>query len=256
MVGTVYRPIKSDRFSQGFGEAKTCINQTTRKVVAKTPPTDVGVCPVGYVDLYKVALRMDGHSGEDWGAVRAEPVVFPVDIPVMEWIAQNHIDKDGGVGVDVFSLHPVPGLGYIKFRFWHLLKSSVYDGQIVKFGDVIGLGDSTGLSTKDHVHWSLKQTSETTRIKFGELFRTKFGVTLNNTNGYYGALNFRLYFDFVNVWANDVVKQRIAEAKADFPVENKEVIAELEKQVVVLTLRVKIATLMKQLAELLKGRKK
>ena len=176
----IYRPIQTNRLTQAFGENKACINRQG-KVTAKT-----GIfCPVGYTDFY-ISIGMIGHNGEDWACWRGEPVYFPVD---GEFIIKTEVDKDGGVGVNAISKEQFEG-SFIKFKFWHLQSVAVYDGQVVKAGDLIGCGDSTGASSGDHLHWSMKRCSAE-------------GNVINRNNGFYGAIDFRPFFE--NVFVLDVL---------------------------------------------------
>lgn len=198
----VYRPIKTNWQTQKFGEDKACakLNEQGKAIRPfKVISTKDGVCPQGYASLYRL-LGMKGHSGEDWQAWHGEPIFFPVDAPT-QWWAKNEKDKDGGIGVDIISKSPVDLGGrkeYIKFRFWHLKESAVYDGQEVSFGDYIGRCDNTGASSGDHLHWSMKICDAN-------------GVPLERNNGYYGATDFSPYFE--NVFVLNEVKRRQIQVK-------------------------------------------
>jgi len=182
---TIYRPIKTNRLNQSFGDSKVCVTRLG-KVISKYPHTNEGVCPLGTKDLYE-SLGMKGHSGEDWALYRGEPVYHAGDFIGK---AKTEVDKHGGIGVDVQN-------DKFKIRYWHLQKVAVYDGQTINPGQIIGYGDSTGLSSGDHLHWSLKEVEN--------------GRTKNKDNGYYGAIDFRPYFvnEFV-VDALGVEAQKIA----------------------------------------------
>jgi len=117
----------------------------------------------------------------------------------MEWKARDATDSDGGIGVDIISKSEVTigdYTGYIKFRFWHYHAFSVNTGDSVKFGDLIGLCDSTGASSGNHLHFSGKYCDEN-------------GIGLRKDNGYYGAFDFRLYATFINVFVLDYVKKEL-----------------------------------------------
>ena len=64
-------------------------------------------------------------------------------------------DADGGKGVDIVFQDPDTGAWY-QLKEWHLLEAKVYDGQKIRSGDLIGLCDSTGASSGDHLHEGLK----------------------------------------------------------------------------------------------------
>lgn len=158
-----------------------CIGHTG-KVVSKWPWSNTGTCPAGYKDLYK-SLGMDGHNGEDWSLWYGEPVYHAGDF---DGVAKTEVDKSGGIGVDVI------GDDY-KLRYWHLKAVAVYDGKKIQMGDLIGYGDSTGLSSGNHLHWSLKKVNSS-------------GRTLNKDNGFLGAIDFRPYFE--NTFVLDVLDIR------------------------------------------------
>lgn len=174
---TIYRPIKTNRKTQGFGDNIACSKIGVRpfQVVTKQ-----GQCPAGYQDFYK-ALGMLGHNGEDWATWHGEPLYHGGDyVGVMK----SEIDSDGGIGVNIISKdkHLIDGeMTYIKLKYWHLKAAIGYDGKIVNPGDMIGLCDSTGASSGDHLHWSLKPCDSK-------------GNNTDPGNGYYGAVDFTPYF--------------------------------------------------------------
>ena len=190
------RPIQSPFLSQKWGENKACINIHNRKITA----TRSGKCPSGTMNFYK-AMGLKGHNGQDNGTYFREPVFFPV-IADTEWKCKIEKDHDGGIGLDVFSTKPIllkmlppqageqareqfkkwGGYMYIKLRFWHAESNLVEHGDMVKVGDLIQLSDSTGASSGNHVHWSLK-------------FVDKEGITMDKNNGYYGAVDFTLWYE-------------------------------------------------------------
>lgn len=189
----IYRPLKSDRLTQGFGENKACVNNQN-KVLTKIGET----CPSGYVPLYQ-KFGLKGHNGRDNYCWRGEPIYFPVALDI-GWKVKTEVDNAGGIGVDVISQkeifisnpnNDIEGLvnnredgyyGFIKLKFWHLQSVAVHDGQTIKFGDLIGYGDSTGLSSGDHLHWSIKMCDI-------------MGRATNNWNGYTGAFDDTKFYD-------------------------------------------------------------
>ena len=173
--------------------------------------TQLGLCPVGTIPFYK-ALGLDGHNGEDWKTWNGEPLYFPVKADT-EWWTRSEIDTEGGIGLDVFSskrihLDKLPEQAgrlarreweendhkvYIKIRFWHLKKVDIPDARRptpedprkapnVVFGQKLGTCDSTGASSGHHLHWSMKIVA-------------KNSMTLDNDNGYTGAVDFSDWFD-------------------------------------------------------------
>ncbi len=203
----IYRPVATDKIVQKFGENLAFVklgidNKPIRpfQVVANT----TGICPDGYTPFYP-AIGLIAHNGTDSLAYRGEPVYFPVLADGIEWQAATEIDQDGGIGVNVRSTQPVAleqlppqaegslnlikrqydllgGKVYLIFKFWHLQKGNVYDKQMVKPGDLIGWADSTGASSGDHLHWSMKISDETSWF------------CLDVDNGYTGAVDFDFWF--------------------------------------------------------------
>lgn len=179
----IYRPIKSDRKTQGWGESRACVRVSGgilnyNNVVGKKG----GVCPIGYQDLYS-SLGLRGHNGEDWATYHREPLYFPVDFPEAGgWFSVDASDTNGGLGIDVISKNKVTLNGrtdHIKFRFWHL--DTAWKDKGVGLGEIIGYCDNTGASSGTHVHWSVKWCDEN-------------GRSLDKNNGYYGAWDFSPYF--------------------------------------------------------------
>lgn len=183
--------MQTNILSQGFGENKACAavdikNNAVRPFRIKRGKDDI--CPVGYKKFYQL-IGMKGHNGEDWSTWHGEPGYFPV-LADTTWRAVNEKDYDGGIGLDVYSNSPIlfndGKKRYVKFRFWHLQESLVSDGEMVTFAQKIMKCDSTGASSGDHLHWSMKIVD-------------KNGRTLNVNNGYTGALDFSEYFENVFV---------------------------------------------------------
>lgn len=226
----IYRPIKTNRKTQSFGESKACAQkdmhgQLAYPIVVKGKKG--GLCPFGFDDFYKM-INMLGHNGEDWATWHGEYLYFPVDAVgknglQMKWWSRSEVDDAGGVGLDIFSadrfhLKELPpqagrlatrewnenkGWVYVKFRFWHLKDILVPDATRpipedprptpnVVLGQLIATCDNTGASSGDHLHWSMKIVAENS-------------MTLDNDNGYTGAVDFSRWFqnDFVvDVLAN------------------------------------------------------
>lgn len=181
----IYRPIKSDRVTQGFGENKACLDRMMKIATVNS----AGFCPAGYQSLYRM-LGMLGHNGIDIASYDGEPCYFST-LDDTEWFAKNETDGRGGVGVEIISTTPIDG-EYVKFIFWHLKKSLVADGQKVIFGQKIGLCDNTGYSTGPHLHWGMKYCKAD-------------GIGKNKDNGYLGAVPFK--------YANTFVLQMIKKLK-------------------------------------------
>ncbi len=214
----IFRPINSNELTQGFGENKACV-RTDSKGVPYRPFQVIGTklfCPLSSIPFYR-ALGMKGHNGYDNSCYYKEPIYFPV-MAECKWWARSEMDADGGVGIDVFSadriyIDELPKEAgklarkewedndkrvYVKLRFWHLydiklgdkplnIQTGVFaDGRPqmkpeIKLGDCIGWGNSTGASSGNHVHWSMKIVA-------------KNSMTLDADNGYYGAVDFSKWY--------------------------------------------------------------
>jgi len=231
----IFRPLKSDWKTQGFGESLACakINKWGNLLIPTVirGKKDGSFCDVGFKDFYKL-IGMNSHNGTDHSCWYGEPIYFPVDANC-EWWVRNYTDNDGGWGLDVFSDRPLdigelpkecgelaisqyngtysePRYGYekgkvfVKFRFHHIKESLLSDSRNnvagkpegyrdvkVKFGDLIALGDSTGASSGNHLHWGMKIVANNSG-------------TLDYDNGWYGAVDFEKYFE--DIFVLDVLK--------------------------------------------------
>lgn len=226
----IYRPIKTNRLSQTFGANNSCARVGSDGKLTKPfqVETKVGAtCPLGFGDFYR-AIGMLGHNGEDWASYHHEPGYFNVDIPGMRWWASVEVDDAQGINLDIHSLEPVsftqdelpPQTSsqvkalweaqgkklYIKFRFTHGSRTFLEDKpkvQVgtfadgspqlkpeVKLGDLIFYSDTTGASSGDHVHRSMK-------------FCAKNSQTIGGDNGFLGAVDDSRWYD--NTFVLDVV---------------------------------------------------
>lgn len=215
MYHTIYRPVQSNRITQHFNENEVCIAGKDKR--AKFPPRYVnarqGTCPDGFIPLYKT-FNMKGHNGLDLATWHGEKL-FHSHKANTTWTAKGASDNSGGLGVDIISDEPLyfsrlpkfvgpeatqlwerqKGFLRVKHRYWHLKSVAVQDGQKVSHGDLIGYCDNTGASTGDHLHWGFK-------------FVDANGKTLDNTNGYYGAVDHEPWF--VNHFIIDIIRRENA----------------------------------------------
>ena len=148
----ILRPLRTDCITQKFGENK--------------------------LPIYK-QMGMLGHNGIDFACWRGEPIYHSANF---EGKAKTEIDMKGGIGVDIISSEKFEDGYYRKLRYWHFQKAAVYDGQIIKMGDLIGWGDNTGMSTGNHLHLGFKRCDEN-------------GEPVDRNNGYYGARDFSQWFE-------------------------------------------------------------
>jgi len=187
---SLFRPTRSKRISQHFGENRAC-SYPNGKIVGKQGHN----CPAGSVDFYK-SIGMLAHNGQDIPGILGEDVVHA---GTFDGYMKIESDYSGGLGVDVISNVELffegkapKGLTtfvnkkthkgvigftcYVKVRYWHLHAQIGYDGKNVSFGQTVGLMGSTGASSGTHLHWSWK-------------FCNEFGRNLLPNNGYYGAFD-------------------------------------------------------------------
>lgn len=237
----IYRPIKTNNKTQGFGDNLSCAKVDPaghlREPIQVVGTAKANVCPVGYKPFYPL-IGMKGHNGEDWATYYAEPIFFPVDIPGVEWEAATEVDDGGGIGVRVRSVQTVPldfippqatgsrnmirtqlaefGGVRLVFLFWHLKSVDVYDKKPVKFGDRIGFADSTGASSGNHLHWSMKVSDRTSWF------------TVDGDNGYTGAIDFSHWFE--NKFVLDVITSRQMSTNTELSPADKVAIIAAQKQ--------------------------
>lgn len=174
----IYRAVKTNLVSQGFGTANTKPN---------------------LLPFYQ-SIDLAGHNGVDWVAMSGEPVYW--DTNGKGLVIETSIDANGGLGVVVSSEDEGK---YYKHRFWHLKEFKCQTGQVVKGGDLLGLADSTGYSTGNHLHRDLKECDANYN-------------TLNHENGYLGAIDMNPFFmnifivDYMNLLKSQIsILQKIIE---------------------------------------------
>lgn len=119
------------------------------------------------VPFYK-SIGLAGHNGEDYILLRGEDIYASHDGTIVE-ISD---DLTAGIGVYLMSHDK-------SFRtvYWHMKAGSVIVSinQTIKAGDKLGQGNSTGMSTADHLHWGVKLYNN--------------GLLLNKDNGYWGSVD-------------------------------------------------------------------
>lgn len=146
--------------------------------------------PLKGVNYFFNDPKYKGHNGLDFFATHGTPIYA-----THEGLAQYQVDTGGGHGVVIISNNQYDmkeGKAYIKTIYWHMvdpLKEPKYASPLVgktgltpvKRGELIGYADSTGNSTGSHLHFGMK------RLKKGS--KEGVWITLNNNNGYNGAID-------------------------------------------------------------------
>lgn len=176
----LFRPTRPYIIGQNFGENMVCSNPDKTGVVTQNPD---GTCPVGKVKLYSL-LGMKGHTGTDLYAPDGWIVRAAHDGIVKE--INTEVERGLGVGIiteDIRDIGP-NGNFYVKTRYWHLKQILVSKDQKVKVGDILGLADSTGLSSASHLHFECKPVAYLPNGTHYNIFQN---------NGYFGAIDPKPY---------------------------------------------------------------
>lgn len=105
---------------------------------------------VDYPGGFYKTIGWDGHNGLDYGCRIGMPIVAAAD-GIVEFCgpAGNHWLLSGGGNV-VLLKHPEHN---VRTEYLHLREASVYPGQVVKQGQVIGRSGNSGASTAPHLHF-------------------------------------------------------------------------------------------------------
>jgi hypothetical protein len=115
-------------------------------------------------EWYK-GFGLPGHEGLDFSVARGSEIYACADGVVAEvrldaeMYAQTH-QGTYAYGNQVRIRHALPEGEYFTV-YAHLLEARVQPGDPIKAGQLVGLGDSTGNSTGDHLHLTLKKTGST-----------------------------------------------------------------------------------------------
>ncbi len=154
-------------------------------------------------------MGLKGHNGIDFSAKTGEPIYWDCDIRGV--VLNTEIDSKGGLGVNVITETEEK---IIKHRFWHLKEFKCVAGQILDSGDLIGIADSTGMSTNPHLH---RDTKIMLKNSLGNYY-------VKEPNNGYGGCE-----DFLPFFTNIFIKDKMAQ---------------LEKQVSLLQKAIEIAKLL------------
>lgn len=101
-------------------------------------------------------VNIDGHNGLDFPYKKRTPIVAPYNMSIAK--AEKH-DREGyGLYVRGFTTSQnIDGnTVFLDIVLGHLDEVVVDTGQNVKQGDLLGYGNSTGLSTANHLHLGIR----------------------------------------------------------------------------------------------------
>lgn len=183
----IYRPVKTNILTQGFGANLACVYPGTYKVVGKYGNT----CPGNSVEFYPT-IGLDGHNGYDLATVDKENVYFNV-VADTKWRTTSEVDTAGGIVLNVFSIDPIKvpepegeiardlwgkqgGKLHVRFIYVHAKQNIDRPDKAVTPGAHIQVADSTGASGGNHVHFGFKYVDMN-------------GDSLDRTNGYMGYVD-------------------------------------------------------------------
>jgi hypothetical protein len=185
----IYRPVKTNILSQGFGENLAC------SVLGSWPPRIVGkygnTCPAGSTEFYPT-IGLKGHNGYDLVTITDENVFFNV-IASTAWRTSGEEDSAGGIVMNVFSESPIEvpepegaeakeewekneGKLYVRFIYVHAKMNVPRPDKTVTPGAHLQVADSSGASGGNHVHFGMK-------------YVTKDGTPIDRHNGYRGYID-------------------------------------------------------------------
>lgn len=137
---------------------------------------------------------LKGHDGVDVAVGRGTPIICPADGVVTSTYSQAQPEK-GGYGNEVRLLTQSKEQ-ILDWVFAHLLTVLVQPKQYVEQGEVLGLVDSTGFSTGDHLHFGFRylQEGKTDNLAITKIYLDKTYTIVDYNNGYFG------YIDPMNVY--------------------------------------------------------
>jgi len=104
-------------------------------------------------------------------------------------VVEIETEPERGLGIGIITTDKyyldTYGDHYIKYRNWHLKTVNVTMGQIVKIGDLLGLADSTGLSSGPHNHFEIKPIEWRIDGSYYNVFQN---------NGFFGSISPELFW--------------------------------------------------------------
>lgn len=227
MNGLIFRCIKPGVISQRFHDNLACVRPDLTVIRGSYP----NACPSGTEKLYE-KLGMKSHGGIDRPCAHKEPIFFDALDFDTKWDMYVEIDNAGGLGIDVATRSAVlkcrepscEEYHHFKRRMWHGESAMVWIAGAVRRLDVpsvyalvagkerakvqedvrpgylLGYGDSTGLSSGNHIHDASKWCDAN-------------ADGIHADNGYYGS--FDDSFMRVDKFIHDELEERAKEAEGD-----------------------------------------
>ena len=143
---------------------------------------------------------MEAHNGIDIAVSRGTPVLAPVDsqVAAINNPTDSQVKKGYGRDIRLLTQSEEGENIYYDQVFAHLLKILVTPGQLVKAGEVIGLVDSTGYSTGDHLHYGVRQVEK--EGQGANVYQNYLGrqyAVFDYNNGYFGYIDPMPFFEAV-----------------------------------------------------------
>lgn len=144
-------PVRPFKINQNFGDNLPCVKNfgDPNQIIVSGP--DNKTCPPGFEKLYQ-NFDMSGHNGTDIMA-GVQNVFSACDGVVVE----KQTVPARGLGLGILTNTPVllkdGSTHFIKVRYWHLKSFNVEVGDKVKLGQIIGISNSTGFSSGNHLHF-------------------------------------------------------------------------------------------------------
>jgi murein DD-endopeptidase MepM/ murein hydrolase activator NlpD len=148
---SIYYPVRPFKIFQHFGDNLACVTDfggPTQRITGSLPN---GTCPPGYDKLYP-KFGMKGHNGLD-----VQAGVQNVYAALSGTVVEKQSTPARGLGLGIMTNERVDldniGSHFLKLRYWHLKSMYVEVGDKIEAGQLIGVSDSTGYSSGNHLHF-------------------------------------------------------------------------------------------------------
>lgn len=149
----LYYPVFPFSINQNFGDNTPCVKDYLTGNPQYVMENDDGTCPLGFQKLYPI-LGLKGHNGTDLFAgeqncyAACEGVVTDVSYDPHRGLGVYVLtDQEYDIGLDKpYRLDVV---------YWHFKEDLVKVMDRVEVGHLLGVTDSTGASTGNHLHFEI-----------------------------------------------------------------------------------------------------